>query len=47
MRKLEIESDYEDGILIYEIEFKVNGMEYKYEIDGSTGVIIKSEIEED
>lgn len=47
VRKLEIESDYEDGILIYEIEFKVNGMEYKYEIDGSTGVIIKSEIEED
>ena len=44
---MEIELDDEDGILVYEIEFKSGGMEYSYEIDAATGAILKHEAELD
>ncbi len=42
-----IELDDEDGRLIYEVEFKSGGREYSYEIDASSGAILKHEAELD
>ena len=41
-RKLDIETDYEDGLLIYEIEFEAGNLEYEYELNARTGEIIKN-----
>lgn len=41
------ELDREDGEMVYEVEFKKDGMEYEYEINAVTGEIIKSEQEWD
>ena len=43
----EAEFDSDDGLMIYEIEFFVNGVEYEYEINASTGDIIKYEVDRD
>lgn len=40
-----IETEREQGSLIYEIEFEVGRTEYEYEIDGNTGKILKAEID--
>ena len=42
---LEADYDYEDGRMIYEVEFGAAGVEYEYDIDAATGAIIKSERE--
>ena len=39
----EVEMDCENGVMIYEVEFRYGGQEYEYEIAASTGEIIKSE----
>ena len=44
---MEIEPDKEDGMLVYEVEFKSGGMEYSYEINAATGAIVKQEAEPD
>ena len=44
---MEIELDDEDGTLVYEVEFKSGGMEYSYEINATTGAILKHETEID
>ena len=44
---MEIELDEEDGMLVYEVEFKSGGMEYSYEINTATGAIVKQETEPD
>ena len=44
---MEIELDEEDGMLVYEVEFKSGGMEYSYEINATTGAIVKQETEPD
>ena len=44
---MEIELDDEDGTLVYEVEFKSDGMEYSYEINAATGAILKHEAEID
>ena len=44
---MEIELDDEDGSLVYEVEFKFGGMEYSYEINATTGAILKHEAELD
>ena len=44
---MDIELDDEDGILVYEIEFKSGNMEYSYEINAATGAILKHEAELD
>ena len=32
--------DWDDGMSIYEIEFKAGGYEYSYEVDAATGSIV-------
>ena len=44
---MDIELDDEDGILVYEVEFKSGNMEYDYEIDAASGAILKHETELD
>ena len=39
--------DYENGIKVYEIEFKVGNLEYEYDINVSNGAIISSCVEVD
>ena len=41
------ELDREHGIMVYEIEFKCQGFEYEYEIDASTGAVLKHEKDTD
>ena len=38
----EVEMDCENGVIVYEVEFKNGGIEYEYEIDASTGRIVNS-----
>ena len=45
--ELEVERDYDDGRLEYEVEFKAGGMEYQYTIDGVTGSILEYEQDRD
>lgn len=45
--ELEVERDYDDGRLEYEVEFKSGGMEYQYKIDGVTGSILEYEQDRD
>ena len=42
---LEIDFDYEDGRMVYELEFYANGSEYEYDIDALTGAVVKSQQE--
>lgn len=41
----EIEFDTDDGIILYEIEFKVGTTEYEYDIHAITGKVLQSESE--
>ena len=41
----EVDFDYEDGRMVYEMEFFANGVEYEYDVDASTGQILKMEKE--
>lgn len=45
--RLENELDHDDGVARYEISFHVGNMEYEYEINASTGQILKYESERD
>ena len=42
-----VELDTDDGIAVYEIEFKVGNTEYDYEINAASGAIISSSLEID
>lgn len=42
---LEADYDYENGRMVYEVEFGVSGVEYEYDIDAATGSVIKAEQE--
>ena len=42
---LEIEMDYENGKMVYEVEFLAGGYEYDYDIDAATGAVLKCEKE--
>lgn len=43
--RLETELDWDDGRMVYDVEFVSGGMEYDYEIDALTGQVIKSDWE--
>lgn len=43
---VEAEYDYDDGKMIYEVEFHVKGIEYDYEIDAQTGAVVKYKSEQ-
>ena len=45
LRWVRVKPDYEDGRLVYEGEFYYNNLEYEFEIDAATGVIVNWEIE--
>ena len=40
---MECKLDWDDGTLIYEVEFRANGIEYEYDILASDGTIMKAE----
>ena len=42
-----VKLDKDDGVRVYEIEFKVGNVEYEYDIDASSGAIISSSSEID
>ena len=44
---LQVQQDWDDGRLEYEVEFRSGGMEYEYSIDGSTGQILEYDQEQD
>ena len=39
--------DYENGVRVYEIEFKAGNLEYEYDINVSNGAIVSSSVEVD
>ena len=47
VRSLKCELDREDGVMVYEIEFKKDGFEYDYDINAHSGAILKSKKERD
>ncbi len=42
---VEVELDFDDGIMVYEVEFIYNEVDYEYEINATTGTIIDIETE--
>lgn len=44
---LQVKQDRDDGVLIYEVEFRASGAEYEYDIRVSDGTILKSERDSD
>ena len=47
IRDLDVDFDYDNGVKIYEIDFKSGNMEYEYDINALTGVIEKYDSEYD
>ena len=47
VRKLVCKLDYENGVLVYEVEFVCNGTEYEYELHAVTGEILYTETEKE
>ncbi|HHX30066.1 MAG TPA: cell wall protein [Clostridiaceae bacterium] len=46
IRKLEVELDFEDGRMVYEVEFYRGETEYDYDIDAKSGEIVKFKIKD-
>ena len=47
VRELEVELDRDDGTVHYDVDFEKDGYDYDYEIDASSGKILKSRKERD
>lgn len=47
VQKLKCELDKDDGVLVYEIEFKVGSTEYEYEIAANGGAVVKYDVDKD
>lgn len=47
VKNLKVEIDADDGILVYDIEFNIGNIEYEYEINAKTGVIIEKDIDKE
>ncbi len=45
VKGLEVELDYERGIMVYEVEFETAEFEYEYEINALDGSIVKASVE--
>ena len=45
--EMKVELDTDDSVVHYDVEFKVGNTEYDYDIDPTTGDIIKSDSEID
>lgn len=46
VKKTKVKLDYDKGIIVYEVDFKTDKMEYDYEINAVTGDVVDSEIGE-
>lgn len=44
---LRVKLDWEDGLRVYEVEFRAGGVEYEYELQASDGAILKAELDGD
>jgi uncharacterized membrane protein YkoI len=47
VKGIEIELDYEHGMMVYEVEFKLENTEYEYEINATDASIVRVEIDTD
>ena len=47
VRDLEVELDKDDGTVHYDVDFEKDGYDYEYEIDATSGKILKSQKERD
>ena len=47
VRELETEFDYEDGRMVYNVEFKSGAIEYEYDIDATNGTVVKYKTDRD
>lgn len=47
VRDLEAELDYEKGVLVWEVDFDYQNLDYSYDINANTGAIIFEEVEKD
>lgn len=47
VRKVEVDFDYDNGVAIYEVEFKIGNTEYDYDINAATGAVVKAKKETD
>lgn len=47
VRKLEAKAEYEDGRLVYEVEFEHGDLEYEYTVDAHSGAVLEHECEYD
>lgn len=45
--RLRVEKDRDDGMIQYEVQFNAAEKEYSYDIDGSSGEILSSDVETD
>lgn len=45
--RIDVEIDYDDGKLVYELDFRNGNIEYDYEIDAKTGEFVQTERESD
>jgi uncharacterized membrane protein YkoI len=45
--RMRVKLDRDDGRITYEVDFNVGRMEYEYEIDAATGIILESDAEYD
>ncbi len=43
VRRIQVEFDSEDGIIVYEVDFIAGTVEYEYDIDARTGEVLKYE----
>ncbi len=46
-REIEVEFEYKAGVAVYEVDFEVGNKDYDYDINATTGKIIKSKVAED
>jgi uncharacterized membrane protein YkoI len=47
VQHIKCELDRENGLMVYEVEFKRGGFEYDYDIDARTGTVVKYKKERD
>lgn len=44
---LDVDFDYEQGVLVYEVDFELGNTEYDYDIDARSGEILRAHVEEE
>ena len=44
---MSVELDYEDGVMVYQVEFQSGGYEYECDVNAATGAVVQYEGRED